>query len=41
MKNIEKYKNEIMNASHKNLTCAVNVDILNFPCNSCCVTFAL
>ena len=36
MKNIEKYNNEIMNASHKNLTCAVNVDILNLPCNSCC-----
>lgn len=36
MKNIEKYKNEIINASHANLTCDVNVDILNLPCNSCC-----
>lgn len=36
MKNIEKYKNEIMNASHKNLTCCVNADILNLPCSSRC-----
>ena len=36
MKNIEKYKNEIMNGSHADLACDVNVDVMNLPCGSNC-----
>ena len=36
MKNIEKYKNEIMNGSHADLACDINVDVMNLPCGSNC-----
>lgn len=36
MKNIEKYKDEILNAFHTDLSCCVNSDILHLPCNSNC-----
>lgn len=37
MKNIEKYKNQIINAYHVDLSCCVHSDILNLPCNSNCI----
>lgn len=37
MKNIEKYKNQIINAYHADLSCCVHSDILNLPCNSSCI----
>lgn len=36
MLNIEKYKNEIMNGSHADLACDINVDVMNLPCGSNC-----
>lgn len=36
MKNIEKYKNQIINAYHADLSCCVHSDILHLPCNSNC-----
>lgn len=37
MKNIEKYKDEILNAYHADLSCCVHSDILHLPCNSNCI----
>jgi hypothetical protein len=36
MKNIEKYKNEIMNGSHADLACDINVNVMKLPCSSNC-----
>lgn len=36
MKNIEKYKNEIMNAEHADLSCCVRDDILHLDCIANC-----
>ena len=37
MKNIEKYKDDIINAKIGNITCCVHVDILHLPCRSNCI----
>lgn len=36
MKNIEKYKNQIINASHADLSCCVHSDILHLACAKNC-----
>lgn len=37
MKNIEKYKDDILDGETGNITCCVNVDILHLPCGSNCI----